>query len=324
MPTAQGIHLLNILLTFLSEDYYLFCLLFIFYLINLIFFIFNLFFTFLVEKNYLTLLNFCTCLYRYQYKLEQCFQIKKKKYQKWQDQTLLEQSELLNMGKFAGAMAHDIRNPLTVISLLIDQIKSGKYQQSDLKEMLNKAKRAIDKIDDLTIFNVNYNEKIEADDVFYLSPEIKRIILLCIDRAAEKNIKILMNVKINYQLFAFRRQLNQVISNLLLNAVESYKTSDKNNYIFIKVWRNKFFLLITVKDNGSGIKAKDLKKIFRPHFSRKNMKSNLGLGLYLCQDVMRRYYRSKISVSSIEGQGSEFTIRIKNCFIIGESVKEMP
>jgi signal transduction histidine kinase len=121
-------------------------------------------------------------------------------------------------------------------------------------------------------------------------------------------------------LLASKEKLTQVLANLLMNAVESFDDStalDKS--IFIKLKRNRHYLVIEVKDYGSGISDDNLPKLFSPRFSTKMENQGLGLGLYFCQETMEDYFDSRITVSSKLGEGSTFSLRIKNKFILGKN-----
>lgn len=321
MPLEQGIFLSQLFLLLLECGQRYFYLPFVLLMLEIVA-VALLGFCYWGQKRYLRCCATLFCRwFIWQANEEQRHQRRLLRFHQRQKATFTELSQLLTLGKLCRGLLHDIRNPLAVLVLLTEQVKSGKYQAQQKQEMLELADRALKKITDLCQLELNLTDRVEADDVFYLRQELEQIISLCQPKAIKKQLQILLQMKTDYQLFAFRNQLNRVVSNLLLNAIEAYPKKGQKNYIFVKVRRNKFYLLIIIKDNASGIKAQYFKKIFQPHFSFKSGKSNLGLGLYLCQELMSRFYQSKITVSSRLGYGSAFTLRIKNKFVIGESKK---
>ena len=120
--------------------------------------------------------------------------------------------------------------------------------------------------------------------------------------------KIKVNQKLSSHLpeiKADRDRLNQVFSNLFINAVEAmprggeimiYSGSNGNNKVEIQV-----------SDNGIGIPPENLRKIFSPYYSTKEQ--GFGLGLSLTHNIIHKH-RGKIAVSSEKGKGTMFTIQL--------------
>ena len=241
----------------------------------------------------------------------------------YQIEQLIKVSPFVGMGKLVAGIIHNIRTPLSVISLAIDNLLAKKSEMStDLYlQHLNRAKNAVEKITDFSKISKNQFSEREELDYFDLNQEIEKLIQLFEHKASEKQIKIFFNENKKYKLMAYREKLDQVIANLLLNAIEAFDNSDKKEkHIFIKFKRNKHYLLIQIKDYATGINSEDLSHLFQARFTTKANSNGLGLGLYFCQEIMNDFYDTKIKVESIHGIGSTFTLRIKNKFLV-ESIK---
>jgi len=116
----------------------------------------------------------------------------------------------------------------------------------------------------------------------------------------ETDLKASQVVEINPQ------KLQQVLVNLLVNAIHALPDSNGRIVIKTRNWKNKGVVL-TVNDNGKGIDEKSLKKIFNPFFSTKGQGEGTGLGLSISYDLVRRY-GGNITAESELGKGSGFSV----------------
>lgn len=97
-------------------------------------------------------------------------------------------------------------------------------------------------------------------------------------------------------------QMEQVVINLLTNAIDvlkGYPKENKKNSIFAKVYNNNFILEIC--DNGPGISEEHLGQIFDLFFTGKNFSENMGLGLFINQNIIITGFRGKISIKGKKG-----------------------
>jgi signal transduction histidine kinase len=99
-----------------------------------------------------------------------------------------------------------------------------------------------------------------------------------------------------------RDRLNQVFSNLILNAIEAMP---RGGDITITTEPDGEKVRIQVSDNGFGIPQEDIRKVFNPYFSTKE--HGFGLGLTLIQDIIHNH-KGRIAVQSEKGKGTDFTI----------------
>lgn len=220
---------------------------------------------------------------------------------------------LINLGKVTSSLIQEIRNQLSIISLVLQNAEIN-HQSIEYLEYAKTAVEQIDRFSRLEYFD--FFKEIELE-VFSLNVELNNLLILFKRKLKQENVKIFLQNNQNYQLYADRVKLDLVIANLILNAIEAYQNIDREEkHIFIKLIKKPRNLLIKVKDYGQGIEPKNLVKIFEPYFTTKNSNQALGLGLYISQLVMQRAFSSKIKVESILNQGSTFTLYIKNKFLL--------
>ena len=105
-----------------------------------------------------------------------------------------------------------------------------------------------------------------------------------------------------------RTQLIRVITNLVKNSIQAIeKQSPEDPRIEVRIFSEDQFNVITVSDNGSGISEENKDKVFEPKFTTKS--SGMGLGLAMVKNIVETY-GGHISLQSVEGKGTTFTVSI--------------
>lgn len=231
-------------------------------------------------------------------------------------QRLLELNELKN--KFLGIAAHDLRNPIALITnyldLLIntDIIKTEEEKKQIYQKMLNTAhhmQKLLEDLLDITAIESG-NMKLEK-----IPTNIKNILLSAHERnsllAKKKNINIKLIVPEDLPKITIDPiRISQVLDNLISNAIKfSYPNSDV--IISVNFTQNEFF--ISVKDHGVGIPTVELSKLFK-EFGKTSAKptgneKSTGLGLAIVKKIIDAH-NGTIEVTSEVNKGSTFTIKI--------------
>ena len=228
-----------------------------------------------------------------------------------QNQTLLAQVEsktaelvkserLATIGTMASRIAHDLKQPLTIMQTYADMLTPEIILKLDYKDK-EKWFRLQNSILDM-------NRIIEDVLDFARTTEIKKkkSSFLSILRLAMNHVKFSYNVIINLpendiSLHCDSRKIEGVISNLLNNAVQAL---DGQGEIDVTMSADSEFVTIQVRDSGSGIADENLEKIFEPMFTTK--KTGTGLGLVICKSIIEQH-GGTISVSN---KPTTFTIKL--------------
>ena len=152
-----------------------------------------------------------------------------------------------------------------------------------------------------------------APEKIDLNTLIKATIDLFTELTEIKQIKILTNVPESIVVFADKNMLMTVFRNLISNALK-FSNHGKNIYIFIVKYEKEY--IITIKDEGIGMKPEDRSKLFQlgTHFTTfgTDNENGTGLGLVLCQEFVEKH-GGKIWVESVLGKGSEFKFTLPLC-----------
>ena len=212
---------------------------------------------------------------------------------------------LASLGKLSAGIAHEVRNPLTGISLLLDDLHDKPGFNVEDKEMLSKALAEIERVERLISALLNYSSPVRSDfREGDLTPLVKDILLL-MRRQAEKQ-----GVVMNFEyapLPQFRfdpEKIRQALINILKNALE---VLESGGIITITTGCNETAVTITINDNGPGIPQQDLPLIFEPYFTRKG--AGTGLGLSITQRIIEEHHGT-LSVESDDLAGTTFRIAL--------------
>ncbi len=235
------------------------------------------------------------------------------------DQTALKRAEehaqrldrLAALGRFTSSVAHEIRNPLTGIGAgiqFLSRTLEGDAEQRENVEFILREMKRLDRIVQ-DLFDVTHPRGLE------LRPapvdEAVRFAAQCLDALrAERSVGLEIEVVPGAPPVPHdREQLQQVLINLIKNAVEASPTGAPLR-VSVGPWRSRGRLTgteIQVRDQGGGIPPEHLRTIFEPFFTTKPGGS--GLGLYISHDIVKRHGGS-LSVSSEPGRGTTFTVEL--------------
>ena len=225
-------------------------------------------------------------------------------------QTRLSHMERLSsVGRLAAGAAHEINNPLTVISGRAQLLIASCTNENDRKALqliIEQSGRIAKIIRDL----MGLAKPAEPNyELISLEPILQRVITILSQSLKAEGIV----VEEDYQpglpsVYADAKQLEQVFLNLAINAVQAMPRGGTLR-ICIGLDEKNHKIKVEISDTGEGIEEKDLRSIFDPFFTTKKEGEGTGLGLTICQSVIQTH-RGEITVSSKVGQGTTFCIAL--------------
>lgn len=228
------------------------------------------------------------------------------------NQKLIESEKLMVLGQITGYIAHEVNNPVMIISSKAKLALSMK--DIPIPEVIREKLMVIDK----------YAERIAGvvkGLLGFLKPrqelqmsyiDINRIIVesLNLVEARIRQSRIEVDKSFDWDIPSFRSrfyEMAQVFVNLFDNAIDAMPAGGR---LRIKTSFNKYNgITITISDTGTGIAKENLSKIFEPLFTTKQDEKGIGLGLSFVQSIIK-LYNGTISVKSNHGAGAVFTINI--------------
>ena len=221
------------------------------------------------------------------------------------EQMLFHQSRLAQMGEMIGNIAHQWRQPLSVISTSASGIKiqkefgtlSDELLAESIDGIMQSTQHLSQTIDDFRDFFKPNKTK----TFFNLKDTFKRTVALLSSKFKNREIMIIKDIE-DVEIFGLENELVQVIMNILNNSkdvLEELK-SDKKRLIFVDIYKNEENAVIKIKDNGGGIPTEIIGKIFEPYFTTKEQSEGTGIGLYMTYEILVKHLNGSIKAENIE------------------------
>ena len=229
-------------------------------------------------------------------------QKQKEKLLKEKDEALYQQSKLAAMGEMIGNIAHQWRQPLSIISssstgLLLQKDLGLSNKEDDikvLKSINSSAQYLSQTIDDFRNF-LQVDKEIK---LFSINDTIKDSLALANLNTKNKEIKLFLNLEDSLEVYGIRNEFIQVMLNILKNAKDALKNKDGIKYICIESGIDGNYVYVKVKDNAGGIPEDIITRIFEPYFTTKHKAQGTGIGLYMSEEIIKNHMKGKISVEN--------------------------
>ncbi len=214
-------------------------------------------------------------------------------------------------------LAHGLKGPIGNIKVLMDALTSDPdlFDEEIYHKLLSNVRNSADSMNEM-IDSFLFWSRIRKNELDFnpIRINIKNLILENINllkgAAIQKDIDLRLDISDDVVAFADEVMITTVLRNLIYNAI---KFTNRNGNVLIKVYDDGEAVHISVEDNGVGIAAGNIKKIFdlESHFATKGTENETGsgLGLLLCKDYVEKN-GGTITVKSFEGKGSTFHFSI--------------
>ena len=247
-------------------------------------------------------------------------QVKNQTQLKEQEQLLMQQSKLASMGEMIGNIAHQWRQPLSIISTSATGMKIQKElgisdNDEEIKSLIcinENAQYLSDTIDDFR----DYFKKSKTKDFVSLDKLFEKTLKLISTRLKNKNITIVENY-VDIKFNTYEREMIQVFINIINNSIDAFENKDYDKVIFLETYKLENKIIIKIKDNAGGIKEAILPRIFEPYFTTKELTQGTGIGLYMCNEIIVKHLNGNIFASNEsfeylgkQYKGSQFTIEL--------------
>ncbi len=261
---------------------------------------------------------------------------------KEQEKMLIQQDRLASMGQMLGAIAHQWRQPLNALGLMVQDIKDayeyGELDQAYLNDNVNRAMEQISFLSNTIDDFRNFFKRDKEKECFEL-PEVIRAILKILSIQLQKHsIRIEVEYRKNlgeelssiesalvgveerttcqncsFEIESIPNEVKQVLLNLINNAKDAIlEKREKNGKFFegviqIRVLKVNPFFSVQIRDNGCGIRVEDFDKIFDPYFSTKEEGKGTGIGLYMSRMIVENSLGGKL-LAETNQRGAIFTL----------------
>jgi C4-dicarboxylate-specific signal transduction histidine kinase len=227
---------------------------------------------------------------------------------------LVQAEKLATVGTLAGGVAHEINNPLTAIltnaQMLLADAKSFDADSKESLQLIEEAtQRCRTIVQKLMTYAKRPLETTEVSKVDLLNVT-KKVISFLGYQFEQENIKIILSAKDEvYLVNGNQNELEQVLTNIILNSRDAITKIKRSGNIYIGLSKSNNSIDVEIRDEGAGIAKEIMSKIFDPFFTTKDVGKGLGLGLSICQAIVEKHDGS-IAVQSEVNKGSIFTVKL--------------
>ena len=230
------------------------------------------------------------------------------------DQILLHQAKMASLGEMLENIAHQWRQPLSVITTSATGVKF-KHEQKMLEvdelfdfldKIVNSANFLSETIENFrSFFNDDQElQSFEIEDVY------KKSLMLLESKFKNREIKLVDDIE-DIKVIAYENRLIQVFLNILSNAKDALESVPaEERFVFIKIFKaSKGKVAIEIYDSAGGINKNIIDKIFEPYFTTKHKSQGTGIGLYMSREIITRHMKGEIKVEnySFKYNGNKYT-----------------
>lgn len=215
---------------------------------------------------------------------------------------------LVEFGRFAGSIFHDLFSPLAALSLTVSHLAESKETEAHAEDIA-RAKRAIGHMHERLEAMRTYLRSQRTSERFSLGDAISGVVEVLTPYATERGVRINVEALQDVSTVGDQVAFVQVITNLISNAIQAYMPSGSlmHEVRVVLALRNGT-AEVSVMDTGAGIASDALAKIFEPFFTTKPSSEGLGIGLSLAKRIIEKEFGGTITVDSVLGHGSTFTV----------------
>lgn len=281
--------------------------------------IFSTFFTISITKNIDKLIKaFSTIAEKKMYEYENLAQNYESKVTKEidrnreKDQIMYHNARLAAMGEMIGNIAHQWRQPLNALTVLIQgfgtKSMAGKLNKEFIDKQVDEGMRLATQmsntIEDFRNFFSPHNDREYFSVKESLDDTLELVEFFCKDEHID--IKVIYNEDL--RVYGYSNEFSQVILNLINNARDNFKQRDikSNRKIVIKLEKKKSsskqMALIMFVDNGGGVDPKIKDRIFEPYFTTKHKSTGTGIGLYMSKQIIEKQMQGVVTMKNIESK----------------------
>ena len=237
-----------------------------------------------------------------------------------QEHILSQQSKMAAMGEMLGNIAHQWRQPLSVITTVATGMKlqkefntlDDKNFEESIQNIMNSALYLSHTIDDFqNFFRIDKNKI-----TFKIKNTFEK--LFNITSSQFKNLEIIFITEINdYELYNYENELIQALINILNNAKDALENINTPKVIFISTKKKEDKVIIKITDNAGGIDEKIIDKVCEPYFTTKHQAKGTGIGLFMTEEIIVKHLEGNFSIKNVNidyenknYKGAEITIEI--------------
>ncbi|MBE0491218.1 MAG: PAS domain-containing sensor histidine kinase [Sulfurospirillum sp.] len=231
------------------------------------------------------------------------------------DRVLFQQSRLASMGEMIGNIAHQWRQPLSELGIILYKIKKIMSKNNDddplFLENYNAAKTVIKKMSDTIDDFRDFFNPHRPKEIFFIEDVLHEAMVMMLGTLKKNEIAVSIDVIENVKVKGYLNEFSQVLINLFNNSKDAFNANViKQKRVNLKIQAiDKNYAMITYQDNAGGIPEDIIDKIFEPYFTTKHASIGTGIGLYMSRMIVQNSMKGTIEAKNCNG-GVCFFIKI--------------
>ncbi|MDZ7817587.1 MAG: ATP-binding protein [Aliarcobacter sp.] len=209
-----------------------------------------------------------------------------------QQHILSQQSKMAAMGEMLGNIAHQWRQPLSVITTVATGMKLQKEFNSlddetfekSIENITNSALYLSDTIEDFR----NFFRTDKEETLFNIKNVFEKVFKLTDAQFKNHEIIFIKNIE-EFELYGFENEFIQAIINILNNSKDALENKENPKLIFISTYKKENTAVIKITDNAGGVDEKIIDKVCEPYFTTKHQSKGTGVGLYMTEEIIVKH-----------------------------------
>ncbi|MDD4923240.1 MAG: PAS domain S-box protein [Dehalococcoidales bacterium] len=227
------------------------------------------------------------------------------------EERMIMTDRLASIGELSSGIAHELNNPLTsvigIIQLLMERDDIPDEILKDLQLVNSEGQRAARVVKNLLVFARKHSNQVQLSSI---NQAVEKVLELRAYDQKVNNIQVIRDFAPDLpQIVMDYFQIQQVFLNIVINAEFAMKEAHNEGTLVIKTETVGEMVRVSFKDDGPGISGENLKRIFNPFFTTKEVGKGTGLGLSICHGIISQH-GGNIYAESESGKGATFVIEL--------------
>ena len=235
---------------------------------------------------------------------------------KHKDEMMFNQSRLASMGEMIGNIAHQWRQPLSALTMIVQHIQLvyelGTLDEEFLKNQVDEAMKIASYMSNTIDDFRNFFKPNTKKNNFYIKDVISKVENFIKSMLLSNHIKLnLPTADCDYKICSYESMFFQVLITIINNSKDAFSAHNiQNRTIDIELDCFTDKVVLKVIDNAGGIDEAIVNKIFEPYFTTKHQAVGTGLGLYIAKTIVEQHMQGNIAVFGNNNGGTTFCITI--------------
>lgn len=231
------------------------------------------------------------------------------------EQILLEKNEELikingELDQFVYSVSHDLRSPLLSIKGILSLINTSENEEERLL-YLSLITKSVDRLDNTVLEILDYSRNARLENIIteFHFRELIDNIFGDLAYITDENVELRLVMECPEMVHMDKPRMDILMKNLISNGIKYRRQSSEISYVEVKLQSESEHYVITISDNGEGIKEENQEKVFDMFYRASTTAAGTGLGLYICKDIISKM-NGKMMLKSEFGLGTEIKLTL--------------